>query len=105
MSNNPIVRSALPTPAQDRRSFRVYKELIEHKDPALNYYEHHIIEVLVNVVTGEIVMASLIDGLFGQDMEALKDEIALINKAMTLPVLTEEDVPEDAWLFEEDDEQ
>lgn len=103
MSENPIVRSAANS-VSSRRFYRVYKERIEHKDPALDYYEHHLIEILVDPATNDIVMASLINGVFGEDMDALKDEVALINKAMTLPILSEKDIPESAWVFEDDEE-
>ena len=103
MSENPIVRSATHS-VSSRRFYRVYKERIEHKDPVLDYYEHHLIEILVDPATNDIVMASLINGVFGEDMDALKDEVALINKAMALPILTEKDIPESAWVFEDDEE-
>lgn len=103
MSQNPIVRSTA-TQDNNRRFYRIYKELIEHKDPALNYYEHHLIEILVDPATNDILMASLINGVFGEDIDALKDEVALINKAMTLPILTEDHIPESAWTFEDGEE-
>jgi len=104
MSKNPIVRADVSSPTDDRRSYRIYKERIEHKDPLLDYDEHHIIEILVDTTNNEIVMASLINGVFGQDLDALKEELALINKAMSLPVLSEHHIPESAWGFGEDDE-